>query len=283
MAVKIFVSADMEGVCGVVHPAQTRPGHPEYGRFRRLFTQEVNAAVAGAYDGGATEVVVNDAHFTMTNLLLEELHPGARLISGATKPLCQMEGLDASCAGVFLVGYHGGDGEGDSVINHTLVGATIRRLQVNGRTVDEAALNAGVAAELGVPIALLTGDDRVCDTAAEALPGVEVAPVKRAIDRLSAEHLGLAAARALIRERATAAAASLGRGAITPLAPESPVRLTIEFKSTSCAHMCTLFPAVERIGPREIAIEHASFTAAYRHFWGLAITALAVQDGVFGL
>jgi D-amino peptidase len=281
--VKIYVSVDMEGVAGITHPAQCRPNHPDYSRFRRLMTEEVNAAVKGALDGGATEVVVNDAHFTMTNLVIEKLHPGASLISGSNKPLCQMEGLDESYDGVFFLGYHEGDGEGDGVINHTLMSATIRLVRVNGLVMDEAMINARVAGSLGVPVALLTGDDRVCANAQAAFPGIEVAPVKRAIDRLSAAHKSTEAARGLIQERASAAVAKLREGELKPLAIEGSVRFEVEFRTTSSAQMCTLFPGVARTAPCEIAFEHSSFVDAYRHFWGLGIVAMAVQDGVFGL
>jgi D-amino peptidase len=281
--VKIFISADMEGVAGITHPGQCRPSHPDYGRFRRLMTMEVNAAVEGAVEGGATEVLVNDSHFTMTNILIEELHPAASLVSGTNKLLCQMEGLDDSFAGVFFVGYHEGDGEGDGVINHTLMSATIRQVRVNGRLVDEAALNAYVSGDFGVPVALVTGDDRVCAAAAARLPGVCTAPVKRAIDRLSAAHDHVERARARIREQAAAAVARLRGGELQPVPLAGPIRFEVEFRATSGANMCTLFPGVTRIGPREIAFEHASVVDAYRHFWGLGIVAMAVQDGVFGL
>jgi D-amino peptidase len=273
----------MEGVAGVTHPAQCRPSHPDYPRFRRLMTEEINAAIAGAMDGGATEVAVNDSHFTMTNIVIEELHPLATLVSGSNKLLCQMEALDESYDGVFFVGYHEGDGDGDGVVNHTLMSATIRRVRINGVTVDEAMINARVAGSFGVPVAMVTGDDRVCDAAAAALPGIEIAPVKRAIDRLSAAHRSIEAARQTIRERATEAVAKLGRGEIAPLAVDEPVRFDLEFRTTSSANMCTLFPGVARTGPREIRFEHDSFVQAYRHFWGLGIVAAAVQDGVFGL
>ena len=110
-----------------------------------------------------------------------------------------------------------------------------------------------------------------------------MAAVKRAIDRLSAAHMAVESARGLIAERAAAAVEKLGRHELEPLSVEGPVRFDVEFRATSSANMCTLFPGVERIGPREIAFEHASFVDAYRHFWGLGIVAMAVQDGVFGL
>jgi D-amino peptidase len=280
--VKIFISADMEGVAGVTHPGQCEPGNQDYERFRRLMTAEVNAAIAGAVDGGANEITVNDGHAAGVNLLIEELDHRATLISGENELLCQMEGLDESYDGVFFVGYHQGDGEGDGVVSHTLMSATIRQVRVNGIIVDEAMLNANIAGSFGVPVVLMTGDDCVCDAAVAALPGIDVVCVKRAIDRLSAEHQPITRVREMIRSRATAAVERLERGEATPISPRAPVRFDVEFRSTSSAHMCTLLLGTARTGAREISFEHASFAAAFRHFWGLSILAAAVQDGMSG-
>jgi D-amino peptidase len=281
--VKIYISADMEGVAGITHFAQCRPNHPDYGRFRGLMTGEINAAIEGAIDAGADEVVVNDAHFTMTNVLIEELHPSASLVSGSNKLLGQMEGIDGSFDAVFFVGYHEGDGQGDGVVNHTLMSAVIRQVRLDGVVADEAIINARLAGSFAVPVVLVTGDDRVCSNATDALPGIEVAAVKRALDRLSAEHLSVESARRLIRERAAAATAAIGNRAPVPAQPSGPVEFEIEFRSTSAAQFCTLFPGVERRSPSAVAIRHSSYVDAYRHFWGLAISGMAAQDGVFGL
>lgn len=280
---KIFISVDMEGICGVTHPAQCRPSHPDYPRFRRLMTGEVNAAIEGVLAASSAEFVVNDSHFTMTNILIEELHPSAALVSGSNKLLCQVEGLDSSFDGVFLVGYHQGDGQGDGIIGHTVMSSAIRSVRVNGELVDEARLNSLVAGDFGVPVALLTGDDCVCAAALEWAPEIEVAEVKRATDRLSGQHLSVSSARDTVRQRAAAAAEKLASGDLAHATCERPVRIDVEFRSTSAAHMCTLFPGVERTGPCEITLQHETAVGAYQLFWGLGIFAMAVQDGAFGL
>jgi D-amino peptidase len=272
----------MEGVTGVTHAGQCRPGHPDYARFRRLMTKEVSAAAAGALEAGADEVVVNDSHFGMTNLLIEELPPSTRLLSGSTKLSSQMEGLDSSFGGVFFIGYHQGDGVGDGVLNHTLMSATIREVKINGSVVDEAGINARVAGSFGVPVALVTGDESVCRDVQAMLPNVEIAAVKEQRDRLSALHQPLAMAHDLIKERAAVATAKLIGNELQPFVPEELGIFDVEFRSTSSAHMCTLFPDIERIGARSVRLARSPFLAAYRYFWGLAIFAAAVQDGVFG-
>lgn len=278
---RVFISADMEGVCGITHGAQCRPTHSDYSRFRKLLTEEVNAAAQGALAGGASEIVVNDSHYMMTNLLVEDLDPSVSLISGSNKLLAQMEGIDETFGCVFFVGYHEGDGEGDGVINHTLMSSTIRRVRLNGELVDEALINAAVAADFGVPVALVTGDDRVCEFVSTRIPTVESAPVKRPTDRLSAQHLPIQAARALIRERAETAVRNAS-GGLPHQKLARPVRFDVEFRSTSSANMCTLFPGVARTGPTSISIERPSAVEAYKFFWGLGIVGMAVQDGVFG-
>jgi D-amino peptidase len=278
---KVYVSADMEGVCGVTHSAQCRPGHPDYERFRRLLTQEVNAAVEGALEGGATSVLVNDSHFAMTNIVIDELHPRASLISGSNKLSAQVEGLDGSFGAIFFVGYHQGDGQGDGVINHTLMSATMRQVRLNDVVVDEALINAAVAGEFGVPVGLLTGDDRVCANISETFGNARVACVKRAIDRLSAENLPVDEARRLIREQAALAIEQARAGALEPAVTRTPVRFDIEFRSSSAAHLCTLFPTIERTGPCTVAFERPTVSEAYKLFWGLGIVGTAAMNGVF--
>jgi D-amino peptidase len=217
----------------------------------------------------------------MTNIVIEELHPQASLISGSNKLSAQMEGLDETFAAVFFVGYHEGDGQGDGVINHTLMSATIRRVLVNGLIVDEALINAAVAADFGVPVALLTGDERVCEHISNTIENVQTAPVKRAIDRLSAENLPVHEARRIIRERAGMAIERVRDGAIKPAAALAPVRFDVEFRLSSAAHLCTLFPVVERTGPCSIAFERPTMVEAYKLFWGLGIVGTAAMNGVF--
>ena len=105
---RILIAADMEGITGVVHADQTESTHPEYQRFRRLMTADVNAAIRGAFDGGADEVVVSDGHGGARNILIEELDGRARLNSGSPSPFSMMQGIDAGIQGVILAGYHRG-------------------------------------------------------------------------------------------------------------------------------------------------------------------------------
>lgn len=278
-AVKIYISVDMEGITGVAARNHVDPGHPEFQRFRRLMTQDVNAAIEGAMEAGATEFVVNDSHASMYNVLIEELHPAARLISGSNKELCQMEAIDSSFAGVFFVGYHAMEGAEKAVINHTLMSRSVTEIRCNGVTIGESAMNAGTAGDYGVPVALVTGDDRVAaEVAATISPDVVSAVVKRGIDRFTAECLPPAASHKLIRESAAEAVRRLP--SLKAHRVEGPVRFEVTFKTTSEAAICTLFPTVERVDSKTVAVTGDDYVKAFRQLWGCLILGRSADGGV---
>jgi D-amino peptidase len=260
---KVYISADMEGTAGVVIWEQVLAGS-EFERFRRIMTQEINAAVEGALAGGADTVVVNDSHGPMTNIVIEELHPEAQLISGVNKSLLQVEGIDEGFDALFFTGYHQREGGGNGVLNHTLLGNTIYEIRVNGDPVDEAALNAGMAGVYGVPVAFLSGDHEVCADAEQRFPGVLTAPTKWAIDRYAARSLSPKKSQALIRERARAAMEAVRAGSVKPYVFETPVRIEVDFKVTGSAHMTSLIPGVTRQGTRGIVISGDDYPSAFR-------------------
>lgn len=166
-------------------------------------TQDVNAAIAGAFDGGATEVTVADGHGNMSNILVEELDERARLVSGNNRVLCQLTGLDDSFGGIMFVGHHGREaGSARAVISHTLAGVAVAEMKINGKVVGETEMNAGAAGFFGVPAILATGDDAYVEEVTETLPEIEGAVVKFAVDRFSAELLHPSKARQIIREKA---------------------------------------------------------------------------------
>jgi D-amino peptidase len=259
----VYISSDMEGTAGVVIWEQVLAS-TDFERFRRLMTQEINAAIEGALAAGADSVVVNDSHGPMTNIVIEDLHPDAELISGVNKTLLQVDGIGDGFDALFFTGYHQREGGGDGVLNHTLLGNTIYEIRVNGDPVDEAALNAGVAGSYGVPVALVSGDHEVCADAERRFPGVRLAPTKRAIDRYAARSLSPQKARQLIREQARAAVGAVVSGDVQPFVFDLPVTIDIDFKATGSAHMSSLIPGVTRIGPRTISISDDDYLTAFR-------------------
>lgn len=280
MSVRIYVSVDMEGITGVAVGKHVMPGEKDYERFRRLMTQDANAAVEGAMAAGATEAVVSDGHGPMTNVLIEELHPQARLISGSNRVLGQLDGIDQGFEAAFFVGYHQREGGGDGILNHTLIGRIVYEVRVNGEPADEAVINAGLAGAFNVPVALITGDTAVCADAQRRLPGVVTAPVKEAFDRFVGSSLTPQKAHAMIRERAQQAVEAVRGGKIRPYRAPTPVTFEIDFKRTSPAHMADLFPGVQRRGPRTVAITDDDYVRGFKAFWGMLIVGMAVSEGL---
>lgn len=260
---KILVSADMEGIAGVVHWDQVDPGKPDYDCARRLMLGEVNAAVAGAFEGGAAEVVVNDSHYTMRNLLPHGLDRRARLISGNLKALSMVEGLqDGGFAAAFFVGYHGAAG-GAGVLGHTYSSATVHELRLNGRPAGEVTVNAAAAGALGVPVALVTGDDAAVDEARGVLgPAVEAVAVKGARSRYAALSLHPEAAREAVR--AAAAHAARRAAALRPWLPPPPFVFEVRFLDAAMAEAALLLPGAERIDPTTVRFAHADYLVAFK-------------------
>ena len=210
-ALRVFISADMEGVTGVTHPEDVIPGRAEYERFRRFLTADVNAAIEGAAQGGATEFLVNEAHDGMRNILLEVLDERAELIVGSRKPLSMMQGFEGSDV-AFFVGYHARAGV-EGVLSHTFDSPNVvTGVELNGEPCSEARMNAALAGLSGIPVGLVTGDDLTCAEAKSLYTNVKTARVKTAVDRYTARCLSQKAALGRIRGAAEEAAAGWDRG-----------------------------------------------------------------------
>jgi D-amino peptidase len=250
----------MEGISGVVHAAQTEPGAREYDRMCTLMAGDVNAAIDGALAGGATSIVVNDSHWNMRNIRIEDLHPAADLISGSPKPFSMVQGLNDSFDLVFFVGYHAMSGSPRATIDHTFTEDSVYRVTVNNRPVGELGLNAYFAGWYGVPVALVTGDQALAAEVRSLLGDVTTVQVKEAYSRTAARCLPLEVSRRLIREGARAALTRRG----SPLRPETPITLEVDLMKTSQADVAALTPGAERVGPRTISFTHADYTQVYR-------------------
>ena len=258
---KIFISADMEGTAGVTDWDQVLAGRPDYPRFRRLMTEEVNAAILGALEAGAKEVVVNDSHATMRNLLIEELHPQAQLISGSPKPYGMMQGIDASFDAVFFTGYHAAAGTQDAVLDHSYSSGCVRQIKLGNLVVGEAGLNAALAGQFKVPVALVAGDSTAVAQLKKLVPHVEAVAVKDAIGRLAARSYQPVEARRRIKE---GAARALKRARdLKPFAVPKPVALEIDWLYTSMADRCMLIPGMTRASARATAFKAKDAEQAY--------------------
>ena len=275
---KVHISIDMEGIGGIADGADTTGGAPHYEYCRKLMTGECNAAIEGCFDAGATEVLVNDSHGTMLNLLQEELDPRAQVVRGRTKALSMVHGIDTGVDATMFVGYHARAGGVDGVLNHTMRGHDVADVFLNTTPAGELRLNAAVAGAVGVPVVLVTGDDVLCAEAREVLGDVETIEVKRAIDKYTALSVHPSVARQRIQE---GAARALGRlGDFTPFRLEVPATLRVSWNSTSTAALCANIPGVTRVAPREVAYTSNDIPALYRLlrvFLSLGTAALAAN------
>ena len=201
---QIYISADMEGITGLVDALDVQPGGSDYERGRVMMTEDVNAAVRGALAAGATRVLVNDAHGLMRNLLPDLLHPAAHLVRGRPKAMGMLEGLDGSFDAAMCVGYHARAGA-LGVLSHSFMGHEIEDMWLDEYAVGEIGLVHATAAALGVPVVLLTGDDTACAEMTDWDPGVATVAVKRARDRFAAELRPVPEARRAIEAAARAA------------------------------------------------------------------------------
>jgi len=249
---RVLISIDMEGVAGVTSPTDVMPGTDEYRRFRQVMTAEANAAVAGAFEGGATEVTVTDSHDRMRNVLYEDLDDRAHLISGPVRPLEMVEGAQAADLAVFL-GYHAPGGTPRSVLAHTL-SVTIRRLQLNGIEVGESELGAAVCAHFGVPVGLVTGDDGLVATLKRSLPHARTLVVKHSCAYGTARSRPRAEVLAAIR---TATREVVAAPPPPPPPPPRPVTVTIDLLHPALIETVGLIPTVVASDPATV-----SFTAA---------------------
>jgi D-amino peptidase len=240
---RILISADMEGATGVTWPADVRPGSEQWQRFRQMLTSDVNAAVAGFCDAGATGVLINEAHDTMRNLLLEDLDQRAVLLTGRHKDLSMVEGIQRDDVdGVAFIGYHAGAGA-EGVLAHTYLPNSVTAVRVNGEPASEGRLNTFVAQEYGVPVILVTGDDRTCADAASYAPDAQTVAVKECVSRYAAVCLPPAVTAAAIRSAAADAAAQAGR---MPPAPAREFRVDVEVDAAQLAQAAAIVPGVSR-------------------------------------
>ncbi len=272
----VYISCDMEGTAGICSWKQCDPSDVhEYPIFRRYMTQEVRAAIEGAREGGAHRIVVNDSHWSMRNLLLDELpdDDDLRIITGAPKPWSMAQGLRAGIDAVFFTGYHAKAGDA-ATLAHTY-SDDIYRVSVNGTHCSEALLNSALAGSYGVPVVLITGDRTIVEESVDAMPWAVGIVVKEAIGFTAVDSLSPAAAREAIRAGAREAMGRIERA--EPFIFEAPFELTIETANVEQADFIELMPGFDRIGGRAVRFAAAEYPTLFAAF--VAATRIAAAAG----
>ena len=242
---KLFISVDMEGITGVVQPAQLGPSGFEYGLAREWATGEVNAAIDAARAAGVTEFVVCDAHGNAQNLLIDKLPADVAVVRGFPRPLEMMQGIDPSFGGVLLIGYHASEWNVNAVRSHTISSARLLGIKLNGAFVMEAVFNAAIAGHFGVPVLFISGDRIAVTELQKTLPQVEGVIVKEPLGFHSAVTVTPARGRQLVAEGVTRAIRGAGRAA--PYTLKTPIELEVGFKFTPDAERAAFVPGITRV------------------------------------
>jgi D-amino peptidase len=247
---KVYISADMEGIAGVVTSSQLGPTGFEYGRFRGFMTAEVNAAIEAARAMGATEILVSDSHGNGENLLVEELPGDIQLVRSWPRPLMMMEGIDETFDAVLLIGYHASTANPEGVRAHTFSSASLTAVRVNGVDMMEASMSAAIAGSFGVPVVMISGDD-----AAVAEAQMRIGDMEGAVTKW---HYGFHSARTLMPEAARGVVGASVRAALgrlddfRPMRIDGPLELEISFKNYMPAELMAYLPNVDRVDAHTI-------------------------------
>jgi D-amino peptidase len=271
--VKVFVISDMEGVAGITKWAQVTGGEAAYEEGRRLYTEEINAAVRGARAGGATEIVVMDCHgaggdWSFNSLIPDQLDRGCEFVV-QHEWTEYTEFLEQGCDAALLVGMHAMAGTHDGGLNHTVAGTDWRRLRFNGVEVGESGINAALCGTWGCPVLLVTGDEAVCREVRALLgPGLTAVPVKRSLSRYSARHVSPLKARELIEAGARVALQDLS--AVPVYDPGHPCEIEVELSTTDRAERFRHLQGVEIVDPRRIVSRADDWWTAWRQFYFVA-------------
>jgi D-amino peptidase len=264
---KILIAADMEGITGVTNWDQVDPNHAEYPRYRRLMTNDVNAAVRGVCEAGVKDILVTDGHDRGTNIVLEDLDPCAHLITGDYTPLAMVQGVDQGIDGLIFVGYHARAGSQNAILDHTWSSRRVANLWLNDILVGEYGLNGAVAGHFNVPVLMITGDQTACAQASELLGPIETVVVKTALSRMAAECLPLQITQERIQAAAIQAVRRLQAGeAPKPFKITPPVHVTIDFSSSDQADQASILPGSKRLDGRRLTFTSDDMLTAYYAF-----------------
>jgi D-amino peptidase len=257
---RYFISVDMEGIGGIGTPAMTSPTGKDYALGRKLMTDEVNAVVGAILQRGPAEILVNDSHGDMQNLLHTELDPRVMYIQGAIKPLGMVEGLDSTFAAAIFIGYHSRAGTPNGFIAHTGTGA-VKGLWLNDTEVGEGELNAAYAGSIGVPVIMAAGDSAFVEQFTRTVR-VEAVATKYAVTPQAARLLHPQ----VVHERLVAAVGRAlgGRASARPWVIGKPVRVRLRLSDNTVTQILQAIPGVRQVDGFTVEFTAPTMADAYR-------------------
>jgi D-amino peptidase len=255
---KVYISVDMEGIAGVVSGDQLGPGTFEYERFRQIMTAEALAAVAGAKEAGATEILVSDSHGNGENLLVEQFPRDVQIIRSWPRRFSMMAGIDSTFDAAVFIGYHASTNSTTGVRAHTFSSARLTRVALNGREVSEGVWNSAIAGHFDVPVVFISGDESAIQENRRSLGDVAAAEVKLSLGFHSAKTLTPEAARQMIQTGVRDAVKNRSR--YRPYRVPSPVTLDVSFKNYLVSEVLAYLKSVERTDAHSIRYIGADMT-----------------------
>jgi D-amino peptidase len=267
---RVLIISDMEGVAGVSKWEQVRGGESLYEEGRRLYTEEINAAVRGAAAAGADEIVVMDCHGAGGGWTFNSLVPD--LLDERCEFVVQNEwteytrALEDGCDAALFIAMHARAGTGDGVLSHTVSSTEWRNLKFNGRLVGETGINAALCGTWDCPVALVTGDDATCAEAKELLgSGLTTVSVKKGLGRFSARHVAPVRARSLIEEGTKEGLSKID--AVQPYDPGSPCEIEVELGQPEHADIYRNREGVELIDARTVMSRADDWWTAWKRLY----------------
>ncbi|MFZ4479836.1 MAG: M55 family metallopeptidase [Rhodoferax sp.] len=258
---KVLISTDIEGIAGVFRPEQTRPGNAEYDRACLLMTGEANAAIAGAFDAGATEVWVNDSHGNFNNMPAHLLDPRAQAILGKPRYLSMVAGVEQGVDALCLIGYHS-RAQGRGVLAHTINGFAFARVCLNGQELGEAGIYGALAGEFGVPVVMASGDDVFIDENQSIFAQTTFVQTKRATGQTSC--ISLSPDQSCSTIRAGVAKALGQRKRVHPFVLSGLITVRLQTQTPALADLFCQWPSLQRLSGDEISFDAPSVQAAVR-------------------
>ncbi|MEO0269595.1 MAG: M55 family metallopeptidase [candidate division WOR-3 bacterium] len=268
---RVFISIDIEGIEGIVSLDHTRREGKDYEKARKWMTNHLLSVINSLKKNGVEEIIVNDSHGDMSNILFDEIPENVRLITGNLKKLSMVEGVEGCDAGIFL-GYHSRAGS-RGVLDHTYFGRVIYEVRINDKPVGEFTINAYVAGNFDVPIIFLTGDDEVIKEARAIIPEIEYVITKEARGRFSAMHFSFSKIEKEINLNIKKAIDKYKNKVIKPLKIIGKVKIEADFLNTGMADIAEIMPKTKRVSPRTLSYEAENIIEAFyalRTWIGLA-------------
>lgn len=263
---RIFVSSDIEGTCGIAHWDETILNKPDYAQFREQMTREVAAACEGAFQGGAEDILIKDAHDTARNILPEQLPRNVHIFRGWGSEIHSMlSGIDASFAGCIFTGYHSSSNTDSSPLCHTMNTHNVS-IRINGLQASEMLINTYAAAMYDVPVLMVTGDLGVCEQARELIPAVHIVPVNRGRGNGSISMHPLEAVERIREEARSAVEEGLKSPEKFSIQMPSHFDAEVEYVKHFAARKASFYPGVRQTGPRTVRFSSDSYFDILRFF-----------------